>query len=252
MRPAPPALPSLAVALLFLAGAAYAESPALGYLNRILAGSEAGADKAAERIAGGGPLLTDDPANYAVYELLEKEIRGLGAAIGNQGDLLAFYRYEDGLLDEMVAQCGRIEELLVEAGDGILDPGDLGIVKDEVDGIYTDILDSLSNAEFNQLKVFSGLAGSAAASVLLGSEDHYRLDSVRTLQDDLLRERGRIGAFENGLERSMAGAAIEAENAAASAGRGTADLAANVAELQKEKLLVLVDLLMLRRGSATP
>lgn len=249
MKHPPLALPTLVAALLLVAGTASAESPSLGYLNRVLAGSEAGADKAAERIAGGGPLLPDDPANYAIYELLEKEIRGLGAAIGNQGDLLAFYRYEDGLLEEMGARCGRIEELLVEAGDGILDPADLGVIKDEVDGIYADILDTLSRAEFNQLKVFSDLAAGAATRNLLASGDHYRLDRVRSLEDDLLRERGRIGALENGLERSMAGAAIEAENAAASAGRGTTDLAADIAELQRERLLVLVDLLMLRKGT---
>src|SRR5208337_1032957 len=81
-----------------------AESPgrtSMIFLNRILAGNELSYDKDIGRIASGKILLVDDPANYAIYETLEKHIRAFSRDMENQADLVSFYNYQESILGDI-------------------------------------------------------------------------------------------------------------------------------------------------------
>jgi flagellin-like hook-associated protein FlgL len=225
--------------------AAFAQNASLMFLNRFLGEAESGAGKSVERLASGRGLLADDPANYAIYELLEKQIRALGATIRNQGDMLSYYRLEDSLLGSLSDIVQRIRELIVEESNGTLSPSDRGIVEGEADQLYDQILDTLDQAEFNQVKIFATLAQSELVKAALKEDSHYQLGSVDALLEFLIRERSLVGAKSSGLEYSTSGEEIEKENATGSYSQGDTNIDAEVSSLQREELLMLVDLLML-------
>jgi flagellin-like hook-associated protein FlgL len=236
----------LCAGLLLAPVAASAQAGSLSFLNRILGEADISAGKSIERLSSGRGLLPDDPANYAIYELLEKQIRALGATIRNQSDMLSYYRFEDAMLGNLNDAVQRIRELVMEGSDGILDGSDRGIIRGEIDQLYDQILDSLATAEFNKVRVFASLADSAPVKATLRADAHYRLDGVDALLDFLVRERASIGAKEGGLEYAVSGEGIEAENATGSYSQGDTDIGAEVGAFQREELRMMVDLLMLR------
>jgi hypothetical protein len=240
-------LAALGLGLFLLAtpAAGIAQSPSLLFLNRVLgeAGSEAG--KSIERIAGGRGLLADDPANYAIYELLEKQIRGLVATIRNQDDMLSYLRFEDSLLGGLGDIVQRIRELAVEESSGLLESSDRDIIEGEMDQLYDQILDALDQAEFNQVKVFAALAQAEPVKAALKGRAHYRLDDIDALLGFLIGERSLVGSKASGLEFAISGEGIEAENATGAYSQGDTNIDAEVGSLQREDLLMLVDLLML-------
>lgn len=224
-----------------------AEDSSLMFLNLTLATAEAGAGKSSARIAGGLRLLADDPASYAVYQVLEKEIRALGASIGNHADMLSYYRFEDAMLGTVIDEQQRIRELAVEDSDGILSGQDHEFIEEEMARLYDQILSSLSQAEFNRVRVFAPLSSSPALAAMLRSPGHYRLGDIDGLLDFLIGERVLVGSRMRGLEFEIQGKEVERENATRSLGQGDTDMAAESVALQRENLLILANLLMLPR-----
>jgi flagellin len=236
----------LCLGLVAVPAAAFAQNESLMFLNRNLgeAGGEAG--KSIDRIAGGRGLLADDPANYAIYDLLEAQMRGLGATIRNEADMLSYYRFEDALFENLNDDVQRIRELVVEDSNGLFDDSDRDIIEGEIDQYYDQILDTLDQAEFNKVKVFATLAQSESVKAALRDRAHYRLANVDALLDFFIRERSIVGAKSSGSEYAMSGESVEAENATGSFSQGDTNIGAEVSSLQREDLLMMVDLLMLR------
>jgi flagellin-like hook-associated protein FlgL len=243
---APIAVLCLCAGLVALPPAASAQgSSSLMFLNRVL-GEEGGeAGKSIERLAGGRGLLPDNPANYAIYELLEGQVRGLGAVIRNRADMLSLYRFEDSLLGTLSDAIQRIRELVVEESNGTLDSSDRDIIEAEIDELYDQVLEALAEAEFNKVKVFASIAEAEPVKAALRSRAHYSLESVDALLDFLIRERSLVGAKSSGSEYAIAGEEIEKEGATGFISQGDTDIGAEVSSLRREDLLMLADLLML-------
>jgi hypothetical protein len=243
---APPAIKLwICLCLVVLPAEAFAQSSSLPFLNGLLGDAGDKAGKSIERIAGGRGLLPDDPANYAVYGILEAQIRALGATIRNGTDMRSLYRFEDALLGTLGDEVQRIRELAVEDSNGLLDDSDRGIIEGEMDQCYDQILDTLDQAEFNKVKVFSSLARSGSVKAALKTRAHYRLADVDLLLAFFIRERSLVGAKAGGLGYAAAGEAAEAENATGGYSQGDARIDAEVGSLEREDLLMMVDLLML-------
>jgi len=181
-------------------------------------------------------LLVDDPANYSIYELLEGQIRALGATIRDEADMLSFYRFEDSLFGDLSDGVQRIRELVVEESNGTLDAFDRDIIEAEINQLYAQMLDSLAEAEFNKVKVFASFAEAEPVKAAIKSDAHYRLDSIDALLDFLVRERSLVGAKASG-----------SEYATGSYSQGDTNFDAEASSIKREDLLMLVDLLMLRR-----
>jgi flagellin-like hook-associated protein FlgL len=235
----------LCLCLIGPSAAASAQSSSLPFLNGILGDEGSQAGKSIERIAGGRVLLPDDPANYAIYALLEGRIRGLDADIRNKADMLSYYRFEDSLLGELLDDVQQIRELIVQESNGLLDDSDRGIIEGEIDQCYDQILSTLDQAEFNRAKVFSSLSQSEAVKAALKTRAHYRLADVDLLLAFFIRERSLVGAKAGGLGYAAVGEAVEAENATGSLSLGDTNIDAEIGSLRREDLLMMVDLLML-------
>src|SRR6185369_12845549 len=83
-------------------GVGFAQSPALPFLNRVLNEHDAQAGASGERLATGRFRLVDDPALYAVYEALQRQIEALDKVVDNEGDLILLDQYEGDLMGQMV------------------------------------------------------------------------------------------------------------------------------------------------------
>ena len=223
----------------------FAQSPSLAFLNDVLAGAESASAKSSERLAGGRILLADDPASYAVYEALEAQVRALRAEIGNQSDMLSFYRFQDAILGELTDAVQRIRELLVQRSDGILDRDSRDAVDGEIGELYDQVFETLRDAEFNKVKVFASMAGLGAG--FFEGPKRYDLASVDTMLDSLISERSVIGGEVEALEFTIAGSESESLNAESALSQGDTDFTKELTALERSDILVFADLLMLRR-----
>jgi len=247
-------LPRLFFSLLVLAVGAsgFAQSPALPFLNRVLNEHQAQAGNSGERLATGQLRLVDDPARYAVFEALERQIQELGKVIENQGDMALLYQYEGDLLGQMVEALQRIRELAVQRNNGTLSGFDREIIDGEVDQEYDQILDDLGNTNFNGVPVFRAWASDRGVRASVQDASHRDLASVDRLLGWMNAERASVGARQNRLEFSQKGDAVRRENSQAA--QGGVDFGAEAAEFRRNQLLFLANLLMLKMetGTAAP
>lgn len=213
---------------------AFAQSAALPFLNRVLN----------EHQAGGQLQLVDDPAQYAVFEALERQIRGLDKTLGNQVDLALLLRYQGDLIGQMIEALQRIRELTVQRINGLLSDFDRQIIDDEVDQQYDQILDDLGNVNFNGITVFRDLATDPAVRAAVKDAGHRNLASVDELLNRLNFERAMLGARASRLEFSMQGDAVRRENSQAA--QGSLEFGAEAADFRKNQVLFLANLLMLK------
>jgi len=232
----------------FVGSEGFAQSGALPFLNRVLNGHQDLAGASGERLATGQARLVDDPAQYAVFESLERQIEALDKVLGNQADLVLLYRYEGDLIGQMVEALQRIRELAVQRLNGTLNSFDKGILDDEIDQEYLQILDDLGNTNFNGIEVFHDLARDPAVQTVLRDARHRDLASVDQLLGWLNTQRATLGALGSRLEFSIQGDAIRRENSQAA--QGGIDFGTEVSGFRRNQLLFLVNLLMLR--TATP
>jgi hypothetical protein len=233
---------------LLAARSAFAQSASLDFLNGILGGAESEAAKGSERLAGGRILLADDPANYTIYRSLESQVRALGTEIGNGADMLSYYRLEDSVLGDVIDTAQSIRGLLAQRSNGALDASDRDSIDAEIGQLYDQVAETLRDAEFNQKKIFLDLDRSASARLF---EDEKRFDpeSLGQWLSSLIDARSAVGARIEALEFTESGKEGEILNSESGYGRGDVDFAKELVGLERIDLLVLADVLMLRRES---
>ena len=196
-------------------------------------------------MASGRELLTDDPANEAIYQSLRSQVRGMGREIANNADMISFYRFEDSIMAQTLDSLQRIRELVVKRSDPVFSVDDRAIVDDEIDQYYQDILSTLSQADFNGVKPFAAFASGPAVASWFAQRQYYRLDAIDRLISAMIRERSLEGAAENGLALASSGEAVARENYAAEQSLSDTDMAAEHSALMRADLLFLVDLFLL-------
>lgn len=237
----------LTIILLLSGSYIAAENSSLIFLNRILSGNDINYDKNIRRLSGGRQLLTDDPANYAIYEDLEKHIRAFEKDIGNQSDMVSYYNYQEAMMGSIIDILQRIRELVLERSGPLLSGSDRDIIDGEIGQDYDEIILELKQSEFNGKHIFEGLFDDQAVVSIFRGQDHYSLDNVDRLIDYFIRERTYTGAMVNTINHEIAGERIESENLtrAQSAG-GDTDVGNEMSALTLNHLKILINLLMLK------
>ena len=132
-----------------------ADSSSLDFLNRILGDNAGKIDDNSKRLSRGTYLLTDDPANEAIYQKLELHIRSLDARIGNTSDMRSYYQYAESLLGNIITILQRIRELLLVRNNSVYTTDQGSLVDSELSIQYDGIVFLLRNADFNGRRVFS-------------------------------------------------------------------------------------------------
>ncbi len=225
-----------------------AENSSLIFLNRILSGNELNFDKNIKRISGGRFLLVDDPANYAIYEMLEKHIRAFQKDIENQSDLISYYNYQEAVMGNMVDILQRIRELLLKRDDPVLNDSDRGIIDNEISQDYDQIIFDLKQSEFNGKHIFEELFDSGAVKSLFTGKDYFRLDNVDKLIDYFIYQRTFAGARAGSLSHEISGERTAKENMTKSQSVNDTDIARETSELTLDHLKIIVNLLMLHES----
>jgi len=219
----------------------------LTYLNRILSESSMNADKNMERLSSGRELLPDNPANYAIYEKLEAHIRGIGKSVANQADMYQYYRYEESVLSSITESLQHIRELSLRLSGGLLGDFEKGIVRNEMDQYYDQILYELKSARFNTIYLFKDLFNDPKIMLRFKSQEFYQTQRIDKLLKYILKRRVTLGARMNGIKEQIKAQELEKENTAAFQSRGDTDYGSEIAEFRKNRLLMLINILMLKR-----
>ncbi len=202
---------SILVLILFTAIPVCANT-SLDYLNRILGETGLSADKNIERLSQGTRLLADDPANYAIYEKLEAQVRGLSKEIGNSKDVLGYYGFGESLVGNMIDSLQRIRELLVARSNPILSKEDLGYLDSEIEAQYDQILFLLQGAEFNKIRVYGTLFEDPVFKDRFKSTPYFSILNVDGMLGFLVNVRSVYGAKMNQLEERIKSQMTAREN----------------------------------------
>ncbi len=236
----------LLVLAAFSAAPLWAGGAARGFLLGVLADNGQAAQASEARLASGRELLTDDPANEAIYQALVAQVRGMGREMANNADMRSYYRFEDSVLAQVIGGLGRIRDLALRRGDPTLGSDGLAIVDDEIDQYYRDILSTLAQADFNGLKPFAALASRPDLARWFSQKRYFRLDAIDRLMSAMIDERSRLGAADNALAFAASGEAIARENTVAEQSLSDTNFASESSALKREDLLFLVDLFFLK------
>jgi flagellin-like hook-associated protein FlgL len=238
----------VAAALVISFGVLAAENSSLIFLNRILSGNELNYDKNIKRIAGGRLLLSDDPANYAVYETLEKHIRAFRKDIENKADLISYYNYQEAVTGDITDILQRVRELALKRFDPFFSDSERDIIDREIGQDYDQIVLELRQSEFNGKHIFEDLFEDGAVKSLFRDKDHFSPDNVEKLIDYFIYQRTYTGAEINRLSYEIYGEKIAEENMTRSQSQNDTDIAREMSLLTLNHLKMLVNLLMLHEA----
>jgi len=218
----------------------------LNYLNRILSHQNRQIGKNIKRISKGTLLLTDNPANYAIYQKLEGQIRGLNKMIGNSSDMLSYHRYMGGILKQTLKPLQKIRVLILKRSNSMLSGWQRDIINKEIGYYYKHIFSQLKFASFNGIKVFQKILASKILRTRLKNKAFYSFASVNRLQKFFLKEITISGARANALRHRIRSRQIARENKMRHQNQGTTDYAKEIGRLKKNHLLLLVNIFMLK------
>ncbi len=221
----------------------------------------------------------DDAAGLAISESLRSDIRALRQAVRNSNDGISLINVAEGALNEQSSILIRLRELSSQAATGTVGSTERATIQLEFNALRNEIDRISNTTEFNGQKLVDGslASGVAAGSQILiqvgiDSSTSSRinlnqqidltsisatslgldilavstaaaaltaLDSINSAIDTVTAGRGKVGAVQNRLVRSISSLSITVENlqAAESAIRD-ADIAEEVALLTRNQILV--------------
>ncbi|MGL5956145.1 MAG: flagellin [Brevinema sp.] len=145
--------------------------------NRQLAIDTAMTDRNMEKLSSGMRInrAGDDASGLAVSEKMRSQIRGLNQALRNTQDGVSFIQTTEGYLQEVGNALQRIRELAIQASNGIYTDEDRGYIQVEVDQMVSEIDRIGSHAQFNGLKMLSGMFAEPTAESVPPSEMYLHL-----------------------------------------------------------------------------
>lgn len=235
----------------------------------------------------------DDAAGLAISEALRSDIRALRQAIRNANDGISLINVTEGALNEQSGILIRLRELSSQAATGTVGSTERQTIQLEFNALRNEIDRIAATTEFNGQKLVDGsLAGSVAAAnqiliqVGIDSSVNSRINlntevdlqaitssslginnlSVTTAGAaltalDLLNSsisivtqgRGKVGAVQNRLVRTIANLGITVENlSAAESAIRDADIAEEVAFLTRNQILVQAATAMVGQANLIP
>lgn len=235
----------------------------------------------------------DDAAGLAISESLRSDIRALRQAVRNSNDGISLINVTEGALNEQASILIRLRELSSQAATGTVGSTERATIQLEFTALRSEIDRIATATEFNGQKLVDGsLASGVAASsqiliqvgidstsssrINLNSDVNLTsisatslgidvlsvttaaaaltaLDSINSAIDVVTAGRGKVGAVQNRLVRTISNLSIGIENlqAAESAIRD-ADIAEEVALLTRNQILVQASTAMVGQANLIP
>ena len=145
--------------------------------NRQLSIDTAMTDKNMERLSSGMRInrAGDDASGLAVSEKMRAQIKGLNQALRNTQDGVSFIQTTEGYLQEVGNALQRVRELSIQASNGIYSDEDRGYIQVEVSQMVEEIDRVSTQAQFNGLKMLSGMFAEPTAENTPASEMYLHL-----------------------------------------------------------------------------
>jgi len=236
---------------------------------------------------------SDDAAGLAISEGLRSDIRTLRQAVRNANDGVSLINVTEGALNEQSGILIRLRELASQAATGTVGSTERQTIQLEFTALRNEVDRIAQTTEFNGQKLVEGsLASSVATSshiliqVGLDSTSHSRinlntevdlaamtstgllihelsvtsadaaltaLEQVNASIGTLTASRGKIGAVQNRLIRTISTISIAVENlSAAESAIRDADIAEEVALLTRNQILVQAATAMVGQANLIP
>ncbi len=249
-------------------------------------------DKSIERLASGQQINRsgDDASGLAVSEKMRTQINGLSQAERNAQNGISFIQVAEGSLQQINDMLQRIRTLAVQSANGIYSNDDRQQIQVEVSSLIDEIDRLSQTAEFNRMRMLTGVFArdSANGSMFfhIGPNTNQRIQayirtmSSRALQlyngdtkknistvgsandmigsidqalDILNRQRAELGAYYNRMENTVKSLNLSYENMLAADARiRDADMAVEMVEFTKSKILVQSGTAMLAQANQKP
>ncbi|MFW6365004.1 MAG: flagellin [Spirochaetota bacterium] len=249
-------------------------------------------DTAIEKLASGEQInkAGDDASGLAVSEKMRTQINGMLQAEKNAQNGLSFIQVAEGSLQQINDILQRIRSLSVQAANGIYSDNDRQQIQVEVSSLIDEIDRISSTAQFNRMRMLNGrfARNSERGSMFfhIGPNENQRIQafirtmssrsldlwangekrtistvgdanemigSVDTALDSLNRQRAELGAYYNRMQNSIQSIGLSYENMLAAYSRiRDADMAAQMVEFTKNKILVQSGVSMLAQANQKP
>lgn len=214
----------------------------------------------------------DDAAGLAISEKMNAQIRGASQNVDNISDMDNLLNTAEGSLESINNSLTRIRELSVQASNGILTKDDKQIIQNEIEGLKKGISSTVNHTEFNTMKVLDGsFSNKNVAMNTNGSGSRITIEnsSLETLGikefdvttsfdlgdidkaiSKVTESRAKIGSANNAFEhaRNYTKNKIINETSAMSQIKD-ADMAAEISNYQKNKVLEKYSMAMQRESS---
>ena len=236
---------------------------------------------------------SDDAAGLAISEGLRSDIRALRQAVRNANDGVSLINVTEGALNEQSGILIRLRELASQAATGTVGSTERQTIQLEFTALRNEIDRIAQTTEFNGQKLVEGSLASSVTStshiliqVGLDSTSYSRinlntevdlgamtstglsihelsvtsadaaltaLEQVNTSIGTLTAGRGKIGAVQNRLIRTISTISIAVENlSAAESAIRDADIAEEVALLTRNQILVQAATAMVGQANLIP
>jgi len=236
---------------------------------------------------------SDDAAGLAISEGLRSDIRALRQAVRNANDGVSLINVTEGALNEQSGILIRLREVASQAATGTVGSTERATIQLEFSALRNELDRIAQTTEFNGQKLIEGSLASSVTStshiliqVGLDSTSHSRinlntevnleaitstglsihelsvtsadaaltaLEQVNTSIGTLTAGRGKIGAVQNRLIRTISTISIAVENlSAAESAIRDADIAEEVALLTRNQILVQAATAMVGQANLIP
>ena len=197
--------------------------------NRMLGLTAAAQNKSTEKLSSGYRInrAADDAAGLSISESMRKQIRGLTQASRNAQDGISFAQTAEGALAEVQDMLQRMNELAVQAANGINSTTQCAYINDEVNQLKTEINRIGTDTKFNgmnafgkslmvhvgassssvQIKISTHAVSSSALvnGVSLSTNDSAKtsIDKIKDGLETISKWRSELGAIQNRLEHTI-------------------------------------------------
>lgn len=250
--------------------------------QRSLSNNSAAVAKSVQALSTGFRInsAADDAAGLAISETMKADIRGLQQASRNANDAISMVQTAESSMDDIGNILGRLRELAVQASsDGVSDT-QRGYIDTEKTELLAEIDRIAGAAEYNGTALLDGSL-SATFQVGLDAGDTIVVDQgtaldssglgvdgldfsgraaasggladIDTAIEDLSGFRASFGAKANRMDYVSNNLSVQVENLSAANGRiRDVDVAAEMASLTKNQILVQASTSMLAQANSSP
>lgn len=237
--------------------------------------------KALEQLSSGLRInrAADDAAGLTISEKMREQINGLIQASRNAQDGISMVQTAEGALGEVQSVTQRINELSVQAANGVLTTDDRQAIQGEINQLVAQVDQTIADTEFNGKPLLDGtldaqlqvgansgqtvqvnVSSMSAASLGLTGINvtttggaAAAINATQGATSMISDTRSQLGATQNRLESAITNLQVSAENLTASESMiRDADYALQVSQLIRSGLLQQSSLAILSQSGKLP